>query len=120
VDDDEFPGKPLPLKETLHRLRERKDNVRIIACSPDFANLTPQQFIKAATDLGCDAVIEKPFEPTKLLELLEKLFEVAAQQKAEAKAKADAAREAAEQAEEEERRAKRAAREAKENEEDVA
>jgi len=120
LEDQEFPGKPLPIKETLHRLRERKPNVRIVACSPDFANLTPQQFIKAATELGCDAVIEKPFDPNKLLELLEKLFAIAAQQKAEAKAKADAAREAAEQAEEEERRIKRAAREAKEDEEDLA
>lgn len=77
VDDEEFPGKALPLKETLHRLRTRKDNVRIIACGPEFANISAQQFIAAATALGCDAVIEKPFEPDKLLGLLEKLFEVA-------------------------------------------
>jgi hypothetical protein len=86
VDDDDFPGKPLPLKETLHRLRDRKDNVRIIACGPEFANISAQEFISAATSLGCDAVIEKPFDPNKLIGLLEKLFEVAAAQKAEAKA----------------------------------
>jgi hypothetical protein len=111
VDDEEFPGRPLPLKETLHRLRERKDNVRIIACGPEYANLSPQQFIQAATELGVDAVIEKPFDVNKLIGLLEKLFEVVAQVKAEEKAKADAAREAAEAAEEEARAAKRAARE---------
>ncbi len=77
VGDEEFPGKALPLKETLHRLRSRKENVRIIACGPEFANISAQQFIAAATALGCDAVIEKPFEPDKLLGLLEKLFEVA-------------------------------------------
>ncbi len=77
AEDGEFPGKALPLKETLHRLRDRKDNVRIIACGPEFADISAQAFIAAATSLGCDAVIEKPFEPDKLLELLAKLFEVA-------------------------------------------
>jgi hypothetical protein len=119
VDDEEFPGKPLPLKETLHRLRERKDNVRIIACGPEYANLSPQQFIAAATELGVDAVIEKPFDVNKLIGLLEKLFEVAAQLKAEEKARVDAEKAAAEEAEEEERAAKRAARE-KAAEDDVA
>lgn len=98
VDDEEFPGKPLPLKETLHRLRERKDNVRIIACGPEFANLSAKDFIAAATNLGCDAVIEKPFDPNKLIELLGKLFEVAAAQKAEAKAAKEAAEAAAAEA----------------------
>ena len=119
AEDEEFPGKPLPLKETLHRLRDRKDNVRIVAYGPEFANLSPQQFIRASTELGVDAVIEKPFDTTKLLELLEKLFQVAAQQKAEAKAKADAEKAAKEEAEEAERAAKRAVRVAKEAEEDA-
>ena len=86
---------------------------------PEFANLSPQQFIRASTELGVDAVIEKPFDTTKLLELLEKLFQVAAQQKAEAKAKADAEKAAKEEAEEAERAAKRAVRVAKEAEEDA-
>lgn len=119
VDDDEFPGKPLPLKETLHRLRDRKDNVRIIACGPEYANLSPQRFIAAATELGVDAVIEKPFDVNKLIGLLEKLFEVAAQVKAEEKAKAEADKAAAEEAEEAERAAKRAARLAKDEQENA-
>lgn len=119
VGEDEFPGKPLPLKETLHRLRDRKDNVRIIACGPEYANLSPQRFIAAATELGVDAVIEKPFDVNKLIGLLEKLFEVAAQVKAEEKAKAEADKAAAEEAEEAERAAKRAARLAKDEQEDA-
>lgn len=75
AEDEEFPGRPLPLPETIQKARERKDNVRIVACAPEFANLDAQAFIKAATTLGVDAVIEKPFDPEKAIDLFNKLMD---------------------------------------------
>ena len=74
VDDEDFPGRPLPLKDVIQRMRSIKESIRIVACAPEFKDLTAQQFIAAATGLRCDAVIEKPFEPDKLLDLLSKLL----------------------------------------------
>ncbi len=76
LDDEEFPGRPLPLKDAIARLRHLRDSIRVIACGPEFANLSPQEYIAAATGLGCDALIEKPFEPDKLIDLLGKLVAV--------------------------------------------
>ena len=91
ADDDEFPGRPLPLKDAIARLRHLKDSIRVVACGPEFANLSPQEYIAAATGLGCDALIEKPFEPDKLVDLLSKLVAVreAAKQAAAAAAEAE-------------------------------
>jgi CheY-like chemotaxis protein len=73
LEDEEFPGKPLPLKDAIARMRSGKDHVIIVACGPEFANLSAQEFVAAAVGLGVDAVIEKPFEPEKLAEILDKL-----------------------------------------------
>ena len=74
ADDPKYPGHPLPLQEAIADLRERKENVRVIAADAKFANLPAQEFIKAATELGADAVIEKPFETSKLVNLLNQLL----------------------------------------------
>ncbi|MDP6927390.1 MAG: hypothetical protein QGG84_09910 [Rhodospirillales bacterium] len=42
--------------------REQKDNVRIIAISKNFVDLSTDDYIEAAVNLGADAVIEKPSE----------------------------------------------------------
>ena len=73
LEDDDFPGKPLPLKEAIARMRQNKESLIVVACSPKFANLSAQDYIAAATSLGVDALIEKPFEPEKLADILEKL-----------------------------------------------
>lgn len=73
VNDPEFSVKVMNLKETNEGLRARKKLIRIIATDAKFKELPAQEFIKSATDIGADAVIEKPFEPTKLIALIEKL-----------------------------------------------
>lgn len=75
MNDDEFPGKVQPLNKTIKGLRERKENVRIIAMSPDFAGLQAEKYISTATELGVDALIEKPFEFTALVELFDQLMD---------------------------------------------
>jgi DNA-binding response OmpR family regulator len=61
--------------KTIKGLRERKENVRIIAMSPDFAGLQAEKYISTATELGVDALIEKPFEFTALVELFDQLMD---------------------------------------------
>jgi hypothetical protein len=73
LEDEEFPGKPLPLKDAIHRMRQGRDSLVIVACSPEFEGISAQEFISASTSLGVDAVIEKPFEPEKFATLLETL-----------------------------------------------
>jgi len=73
LEDEEFPGKPMPLKDAIARMRQVKESIIIVACAPEFANLSAQDFIAAATGLGVDAVIEKPFEPEKLAGILDAL-----------------------------------------------
>ena len=75
LNDEKYPGHPLPLAEALAKLRERKDNVRIIAMSKNFVDLSTDDYIEAAANLGADAVIEKPFEMEKLLDLFSQLMD---------------------------------------------
>ena len=75
AEDEEFPGRPLPFNETINKARERKDNIRIVACAAEFANLDATSYIRAATSHGVDAVIEKPFDPEKLIDLFGKLMD---------------------------------------------
>ncbi len=72
---EEFPGQVSPLDITLKGLRERKENVRIIAMSPDFAGLAAKDYIAAATELAVDALLEKPFEFGAFVELADKLMD---------------------------------------------
>lgn len=75
LNDEKYPGHPLPLKEALEKLRERKDNVRIVAMSSRFKDLSTDDYIQAAADLGADAVIGKPLEYEKLAELFTELMD---------------------------------------------
>lgn len=75
IGDEEFPGQASPLDITLKGLRDRKENVRIIAMSPDFAGLAAKEYIETATALGVDALLEKPFEFTAFVDLADKLMD---------------------------------------------
>lgn len=72
LEDEEFPGRPLPLEDAIRRMRS-KENIIIVAFAPEFKDLSAQEYINAATSLGVDAVIEKPFEIAKLVDILDKL-----------------------------------------------
>ncbi|NQV57092.1 MAG: hypothetical protein HQ503_14625 [Rhodospirillales bacterium] len=73
--DEKYPGNRLPLDETIRQLRERKSNIRIVAMSGDFAGLEAKEYIKTATEMGVDALIEKPIDMEKLGDLFEKLMD---------------------------------------------
>ena len=75
IGDEEFPGQVSPLDVTLKRLRERKENVRIIAMSADFAGLAAKEYIVTATELAVDALLEKPFEFSAFIDLADKLMD---------------------------------------------
>ena len=64
-----------PLDITLKGLRERKENVRIIAMSPDFAGLQAKEYIAKATEMAVDALLEKPFAFTAFIDLADKLMD---------------------------------------------
>ena len=58
IDDEEFPGQVQALGITLKRLRERKENVRIITMSRGYADLAAKDYIATATELAADVLLE--------------------------------------------------------------
>jgi hypothetical protein len=75
VGDEDFPGLPLPVTATIVKLRERKDNVRVVSYAPEYKGLTADQLAQKAIDIGADIAIGKPAETLDLVNLFDSLLE---------------------------------------------
>jgi len=75
VGDPDFPGLPLPVSATINKLRERKDNVRVISWSPEYVGKSDEQLAQVAAALGADAAIGKPGEMEEVVALFKRLLD---------------------------------------------
>jgi ActR/RegA family two-component response regulator len=74
VGDPDFPGLPLPVTATINKLRERKENVRVVSWAPEYNGLSDAQLAEKAAKVGADAAIGKPGDLDEVIELFESLL----------------------------------------------
>ncbi len=73
--DPDFPGLPLPVKATILKLRERKENVRIVSWDPKYNGLSDAQLAEKAAAVGADVAIEKPGNLEDMIALFKTLLD---------------------------------------------
>ena len=66
-------------------LRNRKDNVRIVAMSPEYADLGPEDIVKTAVGMGAEAVVGLPIDPEKTAALFTMLLDTSIEEEDDAK-----------------------------------
>ena len=75
VGDHDFPGLPLPVIATINKLRERKENVRVVSWAPEYVGKSEVQLEQVAAALGTNAAIGKPGELEEVVALFKRLLD---------------------------------------------
>ena len=60
--------------EGIQRMREARPEIKILATSAGYSDMTPQAALKAAEKIGADAVLPKPFALDDLRDLVARLL----------------------------------------------
>ncbi len=61
--------------EGIKKMREMRPEVKILATSAGYSEMTPDDALKAAEKIGADAVLPKPFELDELRHAVAKFLE---------------------------------------------
>ncbi|MBT3915748.1 MAG: hypothetical protein HN731_03255 [Rhodospirillaceae bacterium] len=67
--DPDFPGLPLPVATTISKMRERKDNIRVVSWAQEYEGLSESELAEKATALGADVAISKSSEIEDMVDL---------------------------------------------------
>tara|TARA_B100000315_G_scaffold258176_1_gene309407 strand:- start:17706 stop:18659 length:954 start_codon:yes stop_codon:yes gene_type:complete len=73
--DPDFPGLPLPIGVTINKMRERKDNIRVVSWAPEYDGLSTEQLAEKASALGADAAMGKSTDIEEMVDLFKSLLE---------------------------------------------
>jgi len=67
--DPDFPGLPLPVPVTISKMRERKDNIRVVSWAQEYEGLSEDELAEKAAAVGADVAISKSTDIEEMVDL---------------------------------------------------